>query len=31
MMYNLAKHPGVQDKCREEVVKLLGDKKDVEW
>ena len=31
MMYNLAKHPGIQEKCREEVVTLLGEKEEVEW
>lgn len=30
-VYNLAMHPDLQEKCRDEVQNLLRDKEDVEW
>jgi len=30
-IYNLAKHPKLQEKCREEVQSICRDQEDVEW
>jgi len=30
-LYNLAKHPKLQEKCREEVQSLCREQADVEW
>ena len=31
VFYLMAKHPELQDKCREEVVRVLGERNEVEW
>ncbi|XP_066127002.1 cytochrome P450 4F2-like [Saccopteryx bilineata] len=33
ILYNLAKHPEYQERCRQEVIQLLGDRepKEIEW
>ncbi|ELU06918.1 hypothetical protein CAPTEDRAFT_218351 [Capitella teleta] len=30
-LYNLARHPEYQDRCRKEVMDVMGDRSDVEW
>ena len=31
LMYNLAKNEEVQERCREEVIRIVADKPEVEW
>ena len=30
-LYNLAKHPEYQQKCRDEINDVLGEKENIEW
>lgn len=31
LLYIMAKHPDHQQKCREEVKEILGDREDIQW
>ena len=31
LFYNLAKYPELQEKCREEVLSLMGKRDEMEW
>lgn len=31
LLYIMAKHPEHQQKCREEVKEILGDREDIQW